>query len=60
MSKVVVKLNLSCGNKVSYFSEQWKNHLRSKDMDLMTDVTFVGLDSDRDGFKSVKVFLYIT
>jgi len=55
MSKVVVKLNLSCGNKLSYFSEQWKNHLRSKDMDLMTDVTFVGLGSDRDGFKSVKV-----
>jgi len=55
MSKVLVQFNLRCGNRLSYFAEQWRNHLKSKDMDFMTDVTLVGLEPCGVGYKSVKV-----
>ena len=51
--RFVVKLNLSCGDKVSYFSDQWTEHSWRQQVNSMTDVTFVGQSLDKDGFEEI-------
>ena len=56
-TSLVMKYNLSCGNRVNYFSKQWEDHNRRQRQDVMTDVTLIGLENNGNGFKSVKVVL---
>ena len=59
MSNVVLKYNLSCGNRVNYFSGQWASHRDKQRRDMMTDVTLIGAEGNGNGYKSIKVFLLI-
>ena len=52
---LVVKLNLSCGNKVSYFTDQWTEHSWRQQVNSMTDVILVGQSSDRNRFEEIGV-----
>ena len=52
---LVVKLNLSCGNKVSYFTDQWTEHSWRQQVNSMTDVIIVGQSSDRNRFEEIGV-----
>ena len=51
---LIMKVNLSRDDKVTYFSEQWTSHRDQQKQDVKTDVTLIGLDGN-GGYKSVKV-----
>ena len=55
MPDVVLKYNLSCGNRVDYFSGLWASHRNKQRLEMMTDVTLIGVEGNGNGYKSVKV-----
>ena len=44
MSKLILKYNLSCGDRISYFGSQWMEHSAKQRTGLLTDCSFVGKD----------------